>query len=358
MSDTAAPERHSFSFGRVLILAVPIALILWGAFKIYGGSAQQEAEAKGQRNAIAGLLGEQDKADTLAADFKDADGDMLADAPTDAAKLLDPEEISFSYVASSETEGEENAWKELLDAVAKSTGKKVTLVTYTDTGEQMRALKSGDLQITAFSTGEVQGAVNGAGFIPVACFADANGDYHYTMKIIVPADSPIKSLDGLKDHRMTFVRPRSNSGCTAALVTLMDKHNLQPERDYKWGFSYGHENSIHGIAEHKFEAAAVASDILARMVANGDVKEDSFRVIYESEPYPPGVVGFAYNLTPELQKSIRDALVNFDWTGTGLAKKFGASGSVKFAPVNYKDDWAGVRKIHQVGGDTLAQLEK
>ena len=48
---------------------------------------------------------------------------------------------------------------------------------------------------------------------------------------------------------MTFVRPRSNSGCTAALVMLMKEHDLQPERDYTWGFSYGHETSIKGIAE-------------------------------------------------------------------------------------------------------------
>ena len=39
------------------------------------------------------------------------------------------------------------------------------------------ALKSGDLQVTAFSTGEAPGAVNAAGFIPVACFADQNGDF-------------------------------------------------------------------------------------------------------------------------------------------------------------------------------------
>ena len=36
------------------------------------------------------------------------------------------------------------------------------------------------------------------------------------MKIIVPADSEIKKVEDLRASRMTFVRPRSNSGCTAA----------------------------------------------------------------------------------------------------------------------------------------------
>ena len=176
------------------------------------------------------------------------------------------------------------------------------------------------------------------------------------MKIIVPADSPIKDLGDLKGHRMTFVRPRSNSGCTAALVMLMKDHNLQPERDYSWGFSFGHENSIKYVAEHKFEAAAVASDILARMAARGDIAKDSFRVIYESEPFPPGVIGYVYNLTPGLQKQIGDALLSFNWAGTGLEKKFGASGWVKYAAVNYKEDWKAVREIRQTGGEMLAQL--
>jgi phosphonate transport system substrate-binding protein len=328
---------------------------------------QQDADAKGQANAIKGLLGDQAKAAELSKDYEDADGDLLADVPKDAAKQLDPDELVIADVASSDSEGQEATWKELIDALAKGTGKKVTLATYADTSEQMRALKDGSLHITSFSTGEAPAAVNHDGFVPVACYADKEGNHLITMKIIVPADSPVKTLEDLrptngggeaKKHRITFVRPRSNSGCTAALVVLMDKLGLQPERDYTWGFSYGHENSIKGIAEKKFEAAAVASDILKRMIANGDIADGSIREIYESEPFPPGVIGVAYNLKPELQAKIRDTLFGFDWTGTGLEKKYQKVGWVKFAPVSYKDDWAPVRKISETGGTMLSQLEK
>jgi phosphonate transport system substrate-binding protein len=200
--------------------------------------------------------------------------------------------------------------------------------------------------------------VNEAGFVPVACFADAEGDYHYKMKIIVPADSEIKEVADLKGERMTYVRPRSNSGCTAALVMLMKEHKLQPERDYSWGFSYGHESSIKGVAEKKFKAAAVASDMLERMIASGEIDKDAVRVIYESEPYPPGVLGYAYNLKPALRDGIRETLVGFDWKGTGLEKTYGPAGSVKFAPVSYEEDWKGVRAINESGSEMLAQLEK
>jgi phosphonate transport system substrate-binding protein len=355
MSEAPAPQNHGFSFGRVLMLAIPLALVVWGANKIYSNNVQQEADVRGQRTTLTGLFGGPIEAMTLDKKYKDADGDMLADAPADADRL-DPEELSFSYVATSADDDAEETWKEVIAALEKNTGKKVNLVSYADTAEQMRALKSGDLHITAFSTGETEGAVNEAGFIPVACFANEAGEHSYTMKIIVPTDSPIKEVTDIKGRRMTFVKPRSNSGCTAALVMLMDEHGLQPEIDYTWGFSYGHENSIEGIAEKKFEAAAVASDILAREVAKGTITEDAFRVIYESDPFPPGVIGFAYNLNSDLADKIRKTLLEFDWKGTGLEEAFGKSGSVKFAEVDYKDDWKNVRAIQESGVKAINQL--
>ena len=99
----------------------------------------------------------------------------------------------------------------------------------------------------------------------------------------------------------------------------------------------------------------MASDILDRMIAGGDVEKDAIREIHESKPYPPGVIGYAYNLTPELREGIRETLLGFEWEGTGLEKTYGASG-VKFAPVNYKNDWAPVREINETGGELFAKL--
>jgi phosphonate transport system substrate-binding protein len=353
MSDASGDG--SFSFGRVLLLVVPLALIGWAA-RMYSGNLENSAQAHLERTMASRLLADVASSEKLNAKYVDADGDLVADPPKDEKELLDPEVINFSYVASSDTEDEETTWKEFIAALSEKLGKPVKLVTYADVNEQMRALQNGELQVTAFATGETPEAVNEAGFVPAACFADADGNFSYTMKIIVPADSDIAKPEDLEGKRMTFVRPRSNSGCTAALVMLMNEHDLQPERDYSWGFSYGHENSIKGIAENKFAAAAVASDILARMIANGDIAESDVKVIYESKPYPPGVLGYAYNLKPELRDGIVETFKTFDWKGTGLEKGPGKSGSVKFAPVEYKKDWEPVREINKTGGELFTKL--
>ena len=130
-------------------------------------------------------------------------------------------------------------------------------------------------------------------------------------------------------------------------MLLRDQYDMLPDRDYDWGFSLGHEESIKGVAAKEFEVAPVASDILARMVEKNEVDPQAFRSIHESERFPPATIGIAYNLTPELRDAIREVLLAFDLRGTGLEGEFGAD-ATKFVPVNYKNDWANARRIDQL----------
>jgi phosphonate transport system substrate-binding protein len=176
----------------------------------------------------------------------------------------------------------------------------------------------------------------------------ADGSFGYVMELLVPAGSPIKDPSQIKGHKVTFTRLDSNSGCKAPLVLLKEKYNLLPERDYQWGFSLGHEDSIKRVAAKELEVVPVASDILARMVENKEVDPAAFVAIYKSERFPPATIGYAYNLAPELRDGIRETFLKFAWKGTGLEKQFGPEGKEKFVSVNYKDDWANTRRIDQV----------
>jgi phosphonate transport system substrate-binding protein len=168
------------------------------------------------------------------------------------------------------------------------------------------------------------------------------------MQFLVPKGSAIKNLADIRGHKVMFTQLDSNSGFKAPLVLLMDgPYHMMPDRDYEWGFSQGHEESIKKVAAKEFEVAPVASDIVARMVDQGEVPADQISSIFTSERFPPATLGFVYNLTPELQTQIRDALVGFDLKGTGLEGQFGPD-ATKLVAVNYKDDWANTRRIDQV----------
>ncbi|MEX0641047.1 MAG: phosphate/phosphite/phosphonate ABC transporter substrate-binding protein [Pirellulales bacterium] len=334
------------SFARILKVVLPVAVI--------GGLAywwSQTLEATARKEMASNVLSRMFTAENapLIAEmsFSDADKDMIADPPADAAKLIAPDELVFSYVASESEGPAEGTWKELLAALKEKVGKDVKFVHYTDVNEQLEAMKQGELHIAGLNTGLVPVAVQRDGFVPLCTFGNADGSYGYTMEILVPAGSPIKDPSQIKDHKVTFTRPDSNSGCKAPFVLLMEQYKMLPERDYQWKFSLGHEDSIKQIAAKESEVAPVASDILARMVEKGEVDPAAVVSIYKSERFPPATIGYVYNLSPELRDGIREVLIGFDWSGTGLEKEFGPE-TTKFVPVSYKDDWANTRRIDQV----------
>jgi phosphonate transport system substrate-binding protein len=347
----AAPQQRS-SVGRILAVVLPIALL---GLYVYWRSTTLETRAREDMATavVARMFTSQPMPTSRVMNFPDADQDLVADPPSDSSKLISPDPLVFSYVASEEESAPDETWTELIAAIKEKTGREVKLTSYATADEQLAALQKGELHIAGLNTGLVPVAVERDGFVPLCTFGQPDGSKGYTMEFLVPADSKIDKPEQIKGHKVTFTRLDSNSGCKAPLVVLMQQFNLMPERDYDWGFSQGHEDSIKRVAAKEFEVAPVASDMLARMIKNGEVDPKVVKSIYKSERFPPATFGYVYNLAPELRDKIREAMLTFDWKGTGLEKEFGPD-TVKFVEVNYKDDWANTRRID----DVIAEARK
>ena len=342
--------RFGLSLANVVTMVLPVAII---GIAAYWWSTGLETKAREEMasDVFARILSSNAAAASTTMSYPDADGDLVADSPDDPEKWIAPEVLLFSFVAGEAESVPQDAWQTLLDQLAEKTGREVKYVHFATPDEQLKALKKGELHIAGLNTGAVPLAVERDGFVPVCTFGRDDGTYGYTMQVLVPADSPIQDIAGVKGHKVTFTRPDSNSGCKALLVLLRDQYDLQPDRDYTWGFSLGHEESIQGVAAGDLEVAPVASDILKRMVEKGEVDPKAFRSIYESERFPPATIGIAHNLTPELRDAIRETLLAFDLPGTGLEGVFGAD-VTRLVPVNYKNDWANARRIDQLATQT------
>lgn len=330
--------------GRVIAALVIVAAIAaWASY--VSSSWEKEAKEQYLARTMSNFFSSLSPVVQLDEVYQDADGDLLADMSENSALQVKPTELVFSFITSEDPTNEPEQWQELMDAIKEKTGLPVTYLRLTDAREQYEALRAGRLHITALGTGEVPAAVNTAGFIPVCTFGREDGTSGYKMEFVVKADSKIKSLGDLRGKKIAFTRPRSNSGCKAAAMLLMEEEKLQPERDYEWSYTYGHQGSIDAVLKGEVDVAPIASDVLARMIDKGEVKKEDIRTIYESEQFPPAAFGYAYNLSPELKDSIKAALTEFNWDGTKVAESFGGDGSNKFVPVNYKDDWANIRRV-------------
>lgn len=337
----------------VLVLIGLLAAFLWMRASNLETQARQD-DVQRTMSTFMSNLAPMSKLDPL---YTDADGDLLADAPENAELAVKPSELTFAFIASRDSTNNEEVWKPVLDAISENTGLPCNYLRLTSTKDQLQAIRSGRLHVTAFSSGEVPSAVNLCGFIPVCTIGSSDDSFGYKMQFVASAKSDLKDLADLRGKKIVFTRPRSNSGYKAALVELKSGQKLLPERDYQWIFSYGHVDSINAVASGQADAAPVASDVFAREVAKGELKSEDFRVIYESERFPPMAFGHSYNLTSELREKIRSALVELDWEGTTLEKEFSGDGSSKFVALTYKDDWANIRRIDRAAMDIKREIQ-
>ncbi len=348
-SPAPSGPRQRFSLFNVLIVVVPIALAVGGVAGWYWLEARKEADKV--FNPGPNLKHSIKSPEKLDARFVDADNDMVADAPTNPKEWVDPDDLVF---ATFDVKKDAEIWGDFIAHLKKVTGKKyVKLVpNQFDRKEQFEPLARGELHVLALNSGEVQSCVNYGGFVPVCVMADQSGHWGYRMEIIVPKDSPMKTLQDMRGSRkkVAIANFASHSGYKLLVVTLFDNGFLY-ERDYDMSIVGGQRQCMKAIRDKQCDVAGVASDFLTREIVAGQVnpnaaliRPDDYRTIFKSGMYPPACFGYAHNLKPELAEKIRKAFLDFNWAGTSLEKGYKDANQVKFVPINYQKDWAGIRE--------------
>jgi phosphonate transport system substrate-binding protein len=281
---------------------------------------------------------------SLDARFKDANNDMVADSP-DAKDLLDPSVLVFAYTPVEDPAVYAKVWDGFLKHLEKTTGKRVQFFPVQSNAAQIEAMRAGRLHIAGFNTGSTPLAVNCSGFVPFSIMAGKDGQFGYEMEIITHPSSGIKKIEDLKGKKVAFTSETSNSGFKAPSALLKSDYKLEAGKDFTAVFSGKHDNSILGVANKDYDAAAIANEVMHRMMERGVVKKEQIITIYKSQTFPTTGYGVAYNLKPELTKKIQEAFFSFPWAGSELEKEFGKQGVSKFAPITYKADWEMVRKV-------------
>lgn len=285
---------------------------------------------------------------TLDSRYVDNDGDMIADIPTDPSKLVDPSTLIFAYTPVEDPSVYVEVWSEFLAHMEKVTGKKVQFFPVQSNAAQIEALRAGRLHVAGFNTGSNPLAVACAGFRPFAIMASEDGSYGYEMEIITYPGSGIEKVEDIRGQKMAFTSQTSNSGYKAPSALLESKYGLVAEKDYEPVFSGKHDNSIIGVANRDYPAAAIANSVMTRMMDRGVVKPEQIVTLFKSETFPTTGYGVAHNLKPELQEKIKEAFFSFNWEGTKLQQEF--QKEAQFIPITFKEHWAVIREIDEAMG--------
>jgi phosphonate transport system substrate-binding protein len=284
---------------------------------------------------------------TLDSRYVDADGDLIADIPTDPAQLVDPDTLVFAYTPVEDPAVYAEVWAEFLAHLEKVTGKKVQFFPVQSNAAQLEAMRAGRLHIAGFNTGSNPIAVACAGFRPFAMMAAEDDSFGYEMEIITFPGSGVEKVEDIKGKKMAFTQETSNSGFKAPSALLKSEFGMQANVDFDPVFSGSHDTSIIGVANKDYPAAAIANEVMFRMFERGVVDKDQIKTVYQSQTFPTTGYGVVYNLTPELQEKIREAFFSFPWEGTALHAEFTKGGMDKFIEISFQKDWDVIRKIDE-----------
>ncbi|WP_290796565.1 phosphate/phosphite/phosphonate ABC transporter substrate-binding protein [Halomonas sp.] len=284
--------------------------------------------------------------------YTDADGDMVADVPTDESRWADPDTLVFAYTPVEDPSVYADVWSDFLDHLSEATGKRVQFFPVQSNAAQQEALRAGRLHVAGFNTGGVPVAVNCGGFRPFTIMAAEDGSFGYEMEIITWPGSGIEQMEDLAGRQLAFTSPTSNSGFRAPSALLRSEYGLEADEDFETAFSGSHDNSILGVVNKDYDAAAIANSVAHRMLARGVVEEGDYEIIYTSETFPTTAYGTAHNLHPGLQEAIQQAFFSYDWEGTALESEFANSGESQFIPITYEEHWSVIRTIAEANNVT------
>ena len=317
---------------QVILRIAAIVAALTTFLPVATSASAQQCKARGDLDAI----------------YCDENGNMVADAPRDAKKLKNPAALMLSYSPQEDSVVYEKLWMPYVDHLKSCTGKPVRFLPVYSSAATVEALRSGRIQLSLLSAGDTPFAVNIGGAVPFAIHgSDKNIIAAYHLIVVVKKDSPFKTLVDLKGKRVAHVSPSSNSGNLAPRA-LFPKEGLTPDKDYKVLYSGKHDNSVSGVINGDYDAAAVADDVLIRMMQRGVLKPDELRIIYTSPPFPAGSLAVAHDLDPQLKKKIIDCTFTFRFPAE-LSAAF--RGPDRFVPLDYKRDYASVRHVAEASGE-------
>lgn len=177
---------------------------------------------------------------------------------------------------------------------------------YAATGE---ALRFGRLDIAYLGPVTYVLQSHHAKLTPIARPSHAGVGPTFQAVIIVPQDSPAKTLGDLRGKTVAFGDPASTSGTWVPRYELLQA-GLVAGKDYTRVVLGAHDAVARAVVGRKADAGGLSLPIFKRLTAEGVLDPYAVRVLTESRPIPEYMWTVREGLSPELQWKLREAFVN------------------------------------------------
>ena len=200
------------------------------------------------------------------------------------------------------------AYQVLSADLGRKLGCKVDLQIAESYVAEILAMKNGKLDMGEFGPAGFVFASQQAGAIPLASFADSNGQLStYTAGIWVKKGSSITSLKKLAGHTLALAETGSTSGDWVPRYALIQ---AGVQSQVKTEYAGGHPQSLEALLHGKVDAAEINSQTEASAIKSHTFDPSQYTEIWKSQPIPNDPISASGTVSPAAQTAIKNALLH------------------------------------------------
>lgn len=235
------------------------------------------------------------------------------------------DELTFSILSTESAQNMESYWAPILADMEKQTGLKVKPFFSSNYSALIEAMRFEQTDLGWFSNQSGLEAVRRSGGEVFARTFDPSGVDGYKSVIIVPADSPIRTIDDLLkcDRTLNFGMGdmKSTSGTLVPMTYVFIPAGKKPETCFKTVLTSNHQANLFAVANGRLDAATNNSTAIALNRARQEGQADKVRVIWESPNLPEDPLVWRKNLDPAKKEKVRQFFLTYGQGDTPEAKR-------------------------------------
>lgn len=224
-------------------------------------------------------------------------------------------EITFSILSTEKSQNMETYWKPILADMEKSTGLKVKPFFSSSYSALIEAMRFKQTDLGWFSNQSGLEAVRRSDGEVFARTFDPSGTDGYTSVIIVPVESPIKTIDDLLkcDKTLNFGMgdKKSTSGTLAPMTEVFIPRGIKPENCFKTVLTANHQSNLFAVANGRLDAATNNSTAIRLNKDRKEGQAEKVRVIWSSPVLPEDPIIWRKDLDPAVKEKVRQFFLTY-----------------------------------------------
>ncbi len=257
--------------------------------------------------------------------------------------------IRIGVAAIMSPEGTADSYDELARYLEKKLGQKVELVQRRTYAEINQLVADAQVDLAFVCTyAYVVGAE--AAQMELLAAPEVGGRSVYHARVIVPANSPARTISSLRDKSFAFTDPMSFTGRIYPLYLLRQINELPDDFFGRTFYTYSHDRAIQAVAEGVADGASVDSLVLAYAFQRDPSLADRVRVIHTSQSFgiPPVVTPSSLPIRQRAHMAMILLGMDEDPQGQEVLRHLGIDRFTPPSDIAYD----GVRRIVQTTGNS------